>query len=93
MQAHPLCEGYELNSPVMCVGTGIIQRTSFMLSTTLKAEERPRFRAQVLAHKKRRTLPIGPHATLYFEDRLTIQYQIQGDVKDRADLRARGHPR
>jgi hypothetical protein len=41
------------------------------------AEERPRFRAQVLAHKKRRTLPIGPHATLHFEDRLTIQYQVQ----------------
>lgn len=35
------------------------------------------FRAQVMAHKKHRRVPIGPHATLYFEDRLTIQYQIQ----------------
>lgn len=35
------------------------------------------FRAQVMAHKKNRRVPIGPHATLYFEDRLTIQYQIQ----------------
>lgn len=38
---------------------------------------RSEFRAQVLAHKKHRRLPIGPNATLIFEDRLTIQYQIQ----------------
>ena len=38
---------------------------------------RPRFRARVLAHKRPRQVPIGPNATLYFEDRLTIQYQIQ----------------
>ena len=41
------------------------------------AEIRPEFRAKVLAHKKARQVPIGDHATLYFEDRLTIQYQIQ----------------
>lgn len=41
------------------------------------AEIRPDFRAKVLAHKKNRKVPIGDHATLYFEDRLTIQYQIQ----------------
>lgn len=41
------------------------------------AEVRPVFRAKVLNHKKNRKLAIGPHATLYFEDRLTIQYQIQ----------------
>ena len=41
------------------------------------AEIRPEFRTQVLAHKKARKVPIGDHATLYFEDRLTIQYQIQ----------------
>ncbi len=39
--------------------------------------ERPEFRARVLAHKQSRQLAIGPNATLYFEDRLTIQYQIQ----------------
>jgi hypothetical protein len=38
---------------------------------------RPEFRAKVLAHKKNRQVAIGPNATLYFEDRLTIQYQIQ----------------
>jgi hypothetical protein len=41
------------------------------------AEQRPAFRAEVLAHKKPRQVSLGPHATLYFEDRLTIQYQIQ----------------
>jgi hypothetical protein len=41
------------------------------------AERRPVFRACVIAHKKNRKLRIGPVATLYFEDRLTVQYQIQ----------------
>lgn len=38
---------------------------------------RPEFRARVLAHKKHRQVGIGPNATLYFEDRLTMQYQVQ----------------
>lgn len=41
------------------------------------AEQRPAFRDKVMAHKKNRRVPLGPHATLYFEDRLTIQYQVQ----------------
>ena len=41
------------------------------------AEQRPEFRARVIAHKKNRKLTIGPVASLYFEDRLTVQYQIQ----------------
>ncbi len=41
------------------------------------AEVRPRFRAEILEHKKNRQLALGPHATLYFEDRRTIQYQVQ----------------
>ncbi|MGB5737122.1 MAG: DUF3501 family protein [Thiohalocapsa sp.] len=41
------------------------------------AEQRGDFRARVMAHKKTRQVPIGAHATLYFEDRLTMQYQIQ----------------
>jgi hypothetical protein len=41
------------------------------------AEVRPEFRARVMAHKKNRQLRIGPDATLYFEDALTMQYQIQ----------------
>jgi len=41
------------------------------------AEQRPSFRAQVMEHKKNRQLPLGEHARLYFEDALTIKYQIQ----------------
>jgi len=41
------------------------------------AEVRPEFRARVMAHKKNRRLPVGPNAALYFEDALTMQYQIQ----------------
>lgn len=39
--------------------------------------ERPAFRERVLKHKIPRKVALGPHATLYFEDQLTIQYQIQ----------------
>jgi hypothetical protein len=41
------------------------------------AGNRADIRARVLAHKKNRKVHIGPVATLYFEDRQTIQYQIQ----------------
>ena len=46
---------------------------------TLEAysEKRPAFRSEVLAHKKNRAVRLGENATLYFEDRLTMQYQIQ----------------
>jgi len=41
------------------------------------AEKRNEFRAQVMEHKKSRQVAIGPNATLYFEDRMVMQYQIQ----------------
>ena len=41
------------------------------------AVERPAFRERVIHHKRSRRLPIGPNATLHFEDRLTMQYQVQ----------------
>jgi len=41
------------------------------------ADARAAWRAQVIQHKKHRKVSIGAHATLYFEDRTTIQYQIQ----------------
>jgi hypothetical protein len=41
------------------------------------ARVRPEFRAKVLAHKKNRRLALGEHAALYFEDQLTMQYQVQ----------------
>jgi hypothetical protein len=41
------------------------------------AKIRGDFRAKVMEHKKNRKVHVGPNATLYFEDRLTMQYQIQ----------------
>jgi Protein of unknown function (DUF3501) len=41
------------------------------------AQTRPAFRARVLEHKKLRNISVGPHTTWCFEDRLTVQYQIQ----------------
>jgi hypothetical protein len=41
------------------------------------ARRRNEFRTQVLEHKSRRRLAVGPNMTWCFEDRLTIQYQIQ----------------
>src|SRR5665213_4448270 len=41
------------------------------------ARRRNEFRTQVLEHKSRRRLSIGPNMTWCFEDRLTMQYQIQ----------------
>jgi len=56
--------------------TQLIQRADLM-SLEQYAEQRPAFRQQVLAHKKHRQIALGPNATLYFEDRLTLLYQIQ----------------
>jgi hypothetical protein len=41
------------------------------------ARERPAFRAKVMAHKQSRTIALGDHVTLIFEDELTIRYQVQ----------------
>jgi hypothetical protein len=41
------------------------------------AEARPAFRKKVLAHKRNRRLELGTNAALYFEDFLTMQYQVQ----------------
>jgi hypothetical protein len=41
------------------------------------AKSRKEFRAKVIAHKKHRTVHLGDHVTLIFEDELTIRYQIQ----------------
>jgi len=38
---------------------------------------RSEFRKQVMAHKNNRRIQLGDHVALYFEDKLTMQYQIQ----------------
>ena len=50
---------------------------SDLLSLETYSAERADFRNRVLAHKANRRVEIGPHATLYFEDALTMQYQVQ----------------
>jgi uncharacterized protein DUF3501 len=48
-----------------------------LLSLEAYAGQRNEFRAKVMAHKKNRTVQLGEHVTLIFEDELTIRYQIQ----------------
>jgi len=48
-----------------------------LLTLEAYARQRKEFRAGVIAHKKFRTLQLGGHVTLIFEDELTIRYQIQ----------------
>jgi uncharacterized protein DUF3501 len=48
-----------------------------LLSLEQYARERAAFRARVLQHKSVRQLAVGPNATWCFEDRLTVQYQVQ----------------
>jgi len=48
-----------------------------VLSLEAYARERREFRRKVLEHKKPRTVHLGEHLTLLFEDELTVRYQIQ----------------
>src|SRR5689334_25436957 len=48
-----------------------------LLTLEAYARERQAFRARVLEHKKPRTVHVGEHVTLLFEDEITIRYQVQ----------------
>lgn len=48
-----------------------------LLSLEEYHRQRPRLRAEVLEHKLHRQVAIGPNLTLYFEDRVTMRYQVQ----------------
>jgi hypothetical protein len=48
-----------------------------LLTLEAYARDRKKFRARVLEHKKPRTVHLGQHLTLLFEDELTIRYQVQ----------------
>jgi len=52
-------------------------RPEDLFSLEQYAKQRPEFRPKVIAHKRNRTLQCGPNATWCFEDRLTVQYQVQ----------------
>jgi len=48
-----------------------------LLSLEAYARSRSEFRARAIDHKRRRTVHVGEHLTLLFEDELTVRYQIQ----------------
>ena len=51
---------------------------------------RPDFRKKVMEHKRARRVPIGPSAALYFEDAMTMQYQIQEMLRAERIFEAEG---
>ena len=61
-----------------------------LLSLEDYSVKRDEFRASVLDHKKNRRLQVGPAANLYFEDRLTIHYQIQEMLRIEKTFEAAG---
>lgn len=54
------------------------------------AAVRPEFRARAREHKARRRLDLGEHLSLYFEDRLTMQYQVQEMLRAERIFEAEG---
>lgn len=54
------------------------------------SEARPEFRAQVMAHKKNRRVPLGEICALYFEDKLTMHYQVQEMLRAERIFEAEG---
>jgi hypothetical protein len=68
---------------------GRIARAS-LLTLEAYARERDDFRARVIAHKKNRTVRLGEHVTLIFEDELTIRYQIQEMLRIEKTFEERG---
>jgi hypothetical protein len=61
-----------------------------LLSLERYSRERPEFRARVIAHKKNRQLNVGPHTMWLFEDRLTVQYQVQEMLRTERIFEAEG---
>ena len=51
--------------------------TADLYSLERYARERPAIRTTVLEHKRDRQIAVGPNATWLFEDRITVQYQVQ----------------
>ncbi|HJP97913.1 MAG TPA: DUF3501 family protein [Rhodanobacteraceae bacterium] len=61
-----------------------------LLSLEAYAKQRADFRARVLAHKRDRKVRVGEHVTLLFEDRLTVQYQVQEMLRTERIFEAEG---
>ncbi len=61
-----------------------------LLSLERYSRERADFRARVMAHKRNRQLAIGPNTMWLFEDRLTVQYQVQEMLRTERIFEAEG---
>lgn len=63
------------------MGSDSVQRGHLARADLMSLEQysttRKEFRGRVLEHKRNRLIPIGPNVTWAFEDRLTVQYQVQ----------------
>jgi hypothetical protein len=64
--------------------------TTDLMSLERYSRERPEFRARVMAHKKSRQLTVGPNTMWLFEDRLTVQYQVQEMLRTERIFEAEG---
>src|SRR5262245_35669578 len=61
-----------------------------LMSLERYSRERPEFRARVIAHKKLRQVNVGGNTMWLFEDRLTVQYQIQEMLRTERIFEAEG---
>jgi hypothetical protein len=61
-----------------------------LLSLERYSRDRNEFRARVMAHKKNRKLAVGPNSMWLFEDRLTVQYQVQEMLRTERIFEAAG---
>ena len=63
---------------------------SDLLSLERYSRERNDFRARVMAHKRNRQVNVGPNTMWLFEDRLTVQYQVQEMLRTERIFEAEG---
>ena len=65
-----------MNSTASATARGKL-RPDDLFSLEQYARQRAEFRPKVIAHKRARNVQCGPNAMVCFEDRLTVQYQVQ----------------
>jgi hypothetical protein len=65
-----------MNPTVSETGRGKL-RPDDLFSLEQYSKQRAEFRPKVIAHKRARNVQCGPNAMMCFEDRLTVQYQVQ----------------
>ena len=63
---------------------------SDLMSLERYSRERPDFRTRVIAHKRDRQVNVGPNTMWLFEDRLTVQYQVQEMLRTERIFEAEG---